>query len=82
MVRYGSMNSFPFGLHASNKHGWHKWGNSQALAEAGLVDSARAEADQFYPRLLVEGWRPVGSSGTTPPDFPCTTRRPGAATTG
>lgn len=58
IMRYGSMNSFPFGLHASNKHGWHKWGNSQtqALAEAGLVDSARAEADQFYPRLLVEGW--------------------------
>jgi hypothetical protein len=58
MMRYGSMNSFPFGLHASNKHGWHKWGNSQtqALAEAGMVVGAKAEADQFYPRLLVEGW--------------------------
>lgn len=58
MMRYGSMNSFPFGLHASNKQCWHKWGNSQtqALAEAGMLVSAKAEADEFYPRLLIEGW--------------------------
>ncbi len=57
LMRYGSMNQFPYGLHASNKDGWHKWGNAQtqALAEAGIVVSAKLEADHFYPRLLVEG---------------------------
>ncbi len=57
LMRYGGMNRFPFGLHASNRHCWHKWGNSQtqALAEAGLLDSAAHEANEFYPRLLIEG---------------------------
>ncbi|MCH7701103.1 MAG: hypothetical protein IID37_05405 [Planctomycetes bacterium] len=59
LMRYGSMNEFPFGAHASAPGLWHGWGNSQtqALAEAGLVTLARPEAEQFYPRLLVEGWR-------------------------
>jgi len=58
MMRYGSMNRFPYGLHASWRGGWHLWGNSQtqALAEAGLLTSAKYEADHFYPRLLVEGY--------------------------
>lgn len=58
MMRYGSMNQFPYGLHASWRDGWHLWGNSQtqALAEAGLLASARMEAEHFYPRLLVEGY--------------------------
>jgi len=57
LMRYGSMNTFPYGLHASNRNEWHKWGNSQtqALAEAGIVTSAKLEAEHFYPRLLVEG---------------------------
>ncbi len=56
-MRYGSMNRFPYGLHASNRSGWHAWGNAQtqALVEAGRLWSARAEARHFYPRLLVEG---------------------------
>ena len=58
LMRYGSMNTFPYGMHASNRDGWHKWGNSQtqALAEAGILASARLEAEQFFPRLLVEGF--------------------------
>jgi len=58
LMRYGSMNTFPYGLHASTRHGWHKWGNAQtqALAEARILTSARLEAEQFYPRLLIEGF--------------------------
>jgi hypothetical protein len=58
IMRYGSMNTFPYGAHASWKGGWHGWGNAQtqALAEAGIIDSAVQEAEQFYPRLLVYGW--------------------------
>ncbi len=58
-MQYGSMNTFPYGAHASWIEGWHGWGNSQtqALSEAGLTASAEREAEHFYPRLLVEGWR-------------------------
>jgi hypothetical protein len=58
LMRYGSMNTFPYGLHASTRHGWHKWGNAQtqALAEARILNSAKLEAEQFYPRLLIEGF--------------------------
>lgn len=58
LMQYGSMNTFPYGFHASYPGGWHGWGNSQtqALAEAGVTASAEREAEQFYPRLLVDGW--------------------------
>lgn len=58
LMRYGSMNTFPYGAHASWRDGWHLYGNSQtqALAEAGIVTSAKFEAEHFYPRLLVEGF--------------------------
>lgn len=58
LMQYGSMQAFPYGGHASWVDGWHGWGNSQtmALAEAGRLASAEREAEQFYPRLLVEGW--------------------------
>jgi hypothetical protein len=58
LMQYGSMNSFPFGAHASSFDTWHGWGNSQtqALSEAGITASAEHEALHFYPRLLVEGW--------------------------
>lgn len=57
-MQYGSMNTFPYGAHASWIDTWHGWGNSQtqALSEAGLTASAEFEAQQFYPRLLVDGW--------------------------
>ena len=66
LARFGSLDTFPYGGHASWVGGWHGWGNSQtqALAEAarlGLADgaalaSAEAEAQSLYARLLVEGW--------------------------
>jgi hypothetical protein len=58
IMQYGSMSTFPYGSHASWKDGWHGWGNAQtqALAEAGILDSAIQEAEHFYPRLLVQGW--------------------------
>ena len=59
LMRYGSMNVFPYGLYASWRDGWHMYGNAQtqALAEAGRLELARREADHFYPRLLTEGFR-------------------------
>ncbi len=40
------------------KAGWHGWGNSQtmALSQAGKLESAKIEADNFFPWLLVNGW--------------------------
>ena len=63
-ARFGDLTTFPYGGHASWVGGWHGWGNSQTQALAGAHDlagpealaSARAEADVFYPRLVVEGW--------------------------
>lgn len=57
-MQYGSMNAFPYGAHASWLDAWHTWGNSQtqALAQAGRLESAVREAEHFYPRLLVDGW--------------------------
>ncbi len=58
LMQYGSMNVFPYGFHADYPGGWHGWGSSQmqALSEAGVTASAVREAEQFYPRLLVDGW--------------------------
>lgn len=58
-MQYGSMNTFPYGAHASTIDAWHAWSNSQtqALARAGRLESAVREAEHFYPHLLVEGWR-------------------------
>ena len=74
MMQYGSMLAFPYGGHASWVDGWHGWGNSQtmALAEAGHLASAEREAEQFYPRLLVEGWLhsiPFDTSATAIREF-------------
>lgn len=57
-MQYGSMNVFPYGSHASFTGIWHGWGNSQtmALSEAGRTESAVHEAENFYSRLLTEGW--------------------------
>ena len=58
-MQFGSMNAFPYGAHASYPNEWHGWGNSQtqALSQAGFYETARREADHFYPRLLTEKWR-------------------------
>ena len=65
-LRFGDLDTFPYGGHASWTGGWHGWGNSQtqALAEAARLGaagpdalaSAEAEAQSLYARLLVEGW--------------------------
>lgn len=57
-MSFGSMSEFPYGLHASTRGHWHGWGNSQtqALAEAGHIETAKHEADHFYPRLLIHGF--------------------------
>ncbi len=57
-MRFGDMQTFPYGGFASYPGGWHAWGNSQtmALASSARTEAARQEADQFYSRLLVEGW--------------------------
>ncbi len=58
LMQYGSMRRHPYAAHASWIDLWHGWGNAQtqALAEAGYLDSAIREAEHFYPRLLVYGW--------------------------
>ena len=58
-ARFGTMATFPYGAHASWRGGWHAYGNAQvqALASAGRLTSAKAEADVFFPRLLVDGWQ-------------------------
>jgi hypothetical protein len=58
MMQYGSVSEFPYGAHASFIDVWHGWGNSQtqALSEAGIIESAKWEAENFYPHLLVTGW--------------------------
>ena len=58
LMQYGNLSEAPYGAHISWEGGWHGWGNSQtmALAEAGNTESARYEADHFYPWLLVNGW--------------------------
>ncbi|MCA1801566.1 MAG: hypothetical protein LC662_03800 [Rhodothermaceae bacterium] len=58
IMQYGDLAEAPYGAHISWEGGWHGWGNSQtmALAEAGKTESARYEADHFYPWLLVNGW--------------------------
>jgi hypothetical protein len=57
-MQFGSLGEFPYAAHASYLNEWHGWGNSQtqALAEARMLDSAIREADNFFPRLLIEGW--------------------------
>lgn len=57
-LQYGNLNTAPYGAHLSWEGGWHGWGNSQtmALAEAGKLESAIVEAENFFPILLVNGW--------------------------
>lgn len=58
MLQYGNLDAAPYGAHISWEGGWHGWGNSQtmALSQAGNLRSAKIEADNFYPWILVNGW--------------------------
>lgn len=57
-MQYGNLSEAPYGAHISWEDAWHGWGNAQtmALADAGFLESARFEAENFYPWLLVNGW--------------------------
>lgn len=57
-MQWGTMARFPWSAHASWIDDWHGWGNSQtqALSEIGRLKSAVTEAENFYPRLLIDGW--------------------------
>ena len=59
LMQFGDVATFPYGAHASWIETWHGWGNSQtqALAEAGILGGAVREAENFFPHLLVNGWR-------------------------
>jgi len=58
LMQYGASSTAPYGALISWEGGWHGWGNSQtmALAEAGFIEPAKKEADNFYTRMLVDGW--------------------------
>ncbi len=58
LMQYGNSAEAPYGAHISWQGGWHGWGNSQtmAMAEAGKLPSAKKEAENFYTKLLVDGW--------------------------
>ncbi len=66
LMQNGDVQNYPFGLHRSWETMWHAWGNgqTQALAEAGkvlknkkMIASAQREADGFYSRLLIQGFK-------------------------
>ncbi len=70
LMQYGNSAEAPYGAFISWEGGWHGWGNSQtmALAEAGITEPARKEADNFYTRMLVDGWLhsfPLDNPGNT-----------------
>jgi len=65
-MQNGDVRSYPFGLHRSWETMWHAWGNgqTQALAQAGkvlknntMIASAQREAEGFYSRLLIQGFK-------------------------
>ncbi|HUL43684.1 MAG TPA: hypothetical protein VLY03_04950 [Bacteroidota bacterium] len=62
----GNLKTAPYGLHRSWETMWHMWGNDQtaALAVAGkllrdrrMISSGELEAQGFFSRLLIEGFR-------------------------
>lgn len=66
VMQNGNVQEYPYGLHRSWQTMWHAWGNSQTqvLAEAGfvldestLIESAQKEADGYYTRLLIKGFK-------------------------
>ncbi|MDP1675282.1 MAG: hypothetical protein Q8L88_00330 [Bacteroidota bacterium] len=65
-MQSGDIRTYPFGLHRSWETMWHAWGNgqTQALAQAGkvlknktMIASAQREAEGFYSRLLIQGFK-------------------------
>ncbi len=66
LMQDGNGSTFPYGLHRSWQTMWHMWGNGQAQALAGaglllgdsaMIRSAECEAQDFYSRLLIQGYK-------------------------
>lgn len=65
VMQKGDADNYPYGAFLSWENMWHAWGNSQAFAllKAGTmfnnqeyIDSALMEIDNFYPKLLENGF--------------------------
>lgn len=65
VMQKGDANNYPYGAFLSWENMWHAWGNSQAFAliKAGIkfnnqeyIASALKEIDNFYPKLLINGF--------------------------
>ncbi len=66
LMQDGDATKFPYGLHRSWETVWHMWGNgqTQALAQSGkllnnkrMIASAEREAQGWYSRLLIHGFK-------------------------
>lgn len=66
LMQDGDTQKFSYGVHRSWETMWHAWGNgqTQVLAEAGrildnkkMIASAQREAEGFYSRLLIQGYK-------------------------
>lgn len=66
LMQQGDWRRVPYGAHLSYPGIWHGWGNAQTevLARIGrdgpaseAVSSAKREADWFFSRLLIGGWK-------------------------
>ncbi|WP_299672088.1 hypothetical protein [uncultured Polaribacter sp.] len=65
VMQKGDANNFPYGAFLSSENVWHAWGNNQAYAllKAGQVfnkqeyiNSALLEIENFYPKMLQNGF--------------------------
>ncbi len=65
VMQKGDAENYPYGAFLSWENMWHAWGNNQsfALLKAGTkfnnqeyIDSALKEIDNFYPKLLKNGF--------------------------
>jgi hypothetical protein len=65
LMQKGDTDNYPYGVFLSWENLWHAWGNNQAYAllkagrnfnNQGYIDSAIMEIDNFYPKLLLNGF--------------------------
>lgn len=65
VMQKGDTNNYPYGAFLSWENMWHAWGNNQAYAllkvgtkfnNQEYIDSALKEIDNFYPKLLKNGF--------------------------
>jgi hypothetical protein len=65
LMQKGDADNYPYGAFLSWENMWHAWGNNQAFAllkvgtkfnNQKYIDSALKEIDNFYPKLLKNGF--------------------------